>query len=136
MPHWLSILLAIACWLFAMLQVRMSLIYRGRIHSPAIRPIEPSPTLAAIAIRSAATFVIYGFLILFTRWPQLLTYIGLIWTCRAIIDIFLGWFGRGIHASTIATLTEKGLRYYFTRNAVGVTNSAIFFGACLYFFGF
>src|SRR6266481_3291217 len=112
MPHWLSISLAVVCWLCALHQVRMARIYRGQIYSPTIGPMEPNPTLTAIAISSAVTSAIYGILVLLIAWPRLLTYLSLVWVCGAVADAVLGWFGPGVGGPTVAMLTEKGRRRY------------------------
>jgi hypothetical protein len=56
--------------------------------------------------------------------------------CRAALDVLFGWFGEGIHGSTVAMFNEKGRRYYVTKEIVGISTKTVMFGACLYFFGF
>jgi hypothetical protein len=134
MPQWLSITLAVLCWLFALQQVRMYFIYTGRAHSPMIGHIDGGPTLRAVAIRSAVAFAIYGFLVLFIPWPRVLTYVCIVWLCLEIVDAVLGWYGRGVQGSTITTM--KGRRHYLIVECAGVAMRAILVGICLYFFGF
>src|SRR5262245_50414423 len=95
MPRWLAISLAVVCWCCAPKQLRMSHIYRGKIYSPAIGPIEPNPTLTAIALRSAVTLAAYGLILLTIPWPRFLTYLSLVWVWRAAADIVFGRFGAG-----------------------------------------
>jgi len=111
-------------------------IYTGRIYSPTIGPIEGGPTLRAAAARSAITFVIYGFIVLLVPWPRLITYVSVVWLCRATLDTILGWFGQGIHAVTIAISTEKGRRHYLLSQSVAVFSRAVVVAVCGYFFGF
>ena len=136
MPRWLAISLALACWFCALKQVRMSRIYRGQIYSPTVGPIEPNPTLTAIAVRSAVTFAVYGVLVLLVAWPRLLTYLSLVWVCRAIADALLGWFRAGVGGPTRSMLTEKGRRRYFLGEAVAVVSRIAIFTGLAYFFGF
>jgi hypothetical protein len=136
MPHWLSITLAVVCWFCALQQVRMYFIYTGRIHSPTIGSIDGGPTLRAVAIRSAVTFAIYGFLVLLIPWPRLLTYVSMVWLCKEIVDALLGWVGRGVHGSTSVMLTEKGRKHYVISEFVAVLSRAVVLAVCAYFFGF
>jgi len=136
MPHWLSITLAVACWLFALQQVRMYCIYTRRIYSPTIGPIDGGPTLCAVAIRSVVTFTIYGFLVLLIAWPRVLTYVSIIWLCREIIDALLGWVGKGVYGVTVAIMTDKGRRHYLVSESVAVLIRAVVFALCAFIFGF
>jgi len=114
----------------------MYFIYTGRIYSPTIGTIEGGPSLRAVAVRSAVTFAIYGFLVLLVTWPRLLTYVSLVWLCRAAVDTILGWFGGGVHHITVAVSTDKGRRHYFVSQAVAVLSRAVLVLVCGYFFGF
>src|SRR5207249_5016109 len=134
MPRWLSISLAVACWFCALKQVRMSRIYRGQIYSPTIGSMQPNPTLTAIAIRSAVTFAIYGVLVLLIAWPRLLTYLSLVWACRAIVDALLGWVGAGVHGTTVGILTEKGRKHYVLTESAGVASRLVLFAIFAHFF--
>lgn len=136
MPRWLSIVIVIVCWLSALQQIRMYFIYTGRIYSPTIGAIEGGSTLRAVAIRSAITCVIYGFIVLLIPWPRLITYVSVVWLCRAALDTILGWFGGGIHAVTAAVSTDKGRRHYLVSQSVAVLNRAVLALVCGYFFGF
>ena len=136
MPHWLSITLAVLCWLYALQQVRMYFIYTGHIHSPQIGDIQGGPTLRAIAVRSAVVFAIYGFLVLFIPWPRVLTYVSIVWLCKEIVDDALGWYGRGIQGSTMAIMNEKGRRHYMIVALFGVAIRVVLCGICLHYFGF
>ena len=136
MPSWLSIALAVGCWLAALQQVRMYFIYAGRIYSPTIGAVEGGPTLRAVAIRSAITFIIYGFIVLLVPWPRLLTYVSAVWLCRAAIDTVFGWFGMGVNGVTVAVSTEKGRRHYLVSQAVAVFSRAIVVAVCGYFLDF
>jgi hypothetical protein len=135
MPRWLSILLAVLSGLYALGQVRMFHIYRGQT-SPTLRTIEPSPVMSAIAIRSAVTFAVVAILFLVVSWPQVLTYITGLWLCRAVVDVFLCWAGRAQFSVTVPMLTEKGRRRYLISSAAKVVGNAMWFGVCVYFFGF
>src|SRR6266436_969611 len=112
MPRWLSISLAVVCWLCALKQVRMARIYKGQIYSPTIGAMEPNPTLTAIAIPATITFAIYGILVLLIAWPRLLTYLYLAWASRSIVDALLGWFGIEVHGVKVGIMTEKGRKQY------------------------
>jgi hypothetical protein len=136
MPRWYFITLATLFWLYALYQVRMYFIYTGRIHSQVIGNIDGGPTLRAVAIRSAVAFVVYGFLLLVMLWPRVLTYVSVVRLCMEIIDATLGWFGRGVHGITIAVSTEKGRRYQFFLQSVGVLIRAALVLVCAHFFGF
>lgn len=136
MPHWLSILLAVLSGLYALQQVRMFRIYRGHIHSPTIGPMEPNPTLSAVAIRSAVTFAVFAALFLLVPWPRVLTYITGVWVCRAVVDVFLCWLGRGQFSVTAAIMTEKGRRHQVFQQSAKVIGNGVWFGVCIYFWGF
>ncbi len=136
MPRWYFITLAALFWLYALYQVRMYFIYTGRIHSQVIGNIDGGPTLRAVAIRSVVAFVVYGFLVLFIPWPRMLTYVSIVWLCMEIVDAALGLFGRGVHGITMAVSTEKGRRYQFFLQSVGVLIRAALVLVCGHFFGF
>ena len=136
MPYWFSILLAIASGLYALQQVRMFRIYRGQAYSPTIGAMEPNPTLSAIAIRSAATFAVFVFIFLLVPWPKFLTYITGVWVCRAIVDVLLCWLGKGQFSAAAPMLTDKGRRGYLLSTSTKVIGNAVWFGVCIYFFGF
>jgi hypothetical protein len=136
MLPWLPILLAVLSGLYALQQVRMARIYRGDIYSPTIGAMEPNPTLSAIAVRSAVTFAIFGVLFLLVPWPRVLTYITGAWVCRAVIDVFLCWLGRGQFIVAAPMLTDKGQRHYLLNTSAKVVGNALWFGVCIYFFGF
>jgi hypothetical protein len=136
MPHWLSILLAVFSGLYALQQVRMFRIYRGSIYSPTIGAMEPNPTLSAIAIRSAVTFAVFAFLFVFIPWPKILTYITAVWVFRALIDILLSWAGRGQFLVTASVMTEKGRRHLVYSSVAKAIGNCVWFGVCIYFFGF
>src|SRR6266849_157002 len=130
MPRWLSIVLAVLSGLYALQQVRMFRIYRGQTYSPTIGAMEPNPTLSAIAIRSAVTFAIVAILFLLVSWPRVLTYIAGLWMCRAGVDVFLCWTGRGQFSVTAPVLTDKGRRSYLLNSAAKVVGAAVWFGVC------
>jgi hypothetical protein len=136
MPHWPSILLAVLSALYALQQVRMFRIYRGHIHSPTVRAMQPNPTLSAIAIRSAVTFAVFAALFLVVPWPRVLTYITGVWVCRAVIDVVLCWLGRGQFSITAPMLTDKGRRVFLLNSASKVVGNSVWLGVCVYFFGF
>jgi hypothetical protein len=136
MPRWPSILLAVLSALFALQQVRMFRIYRGQIHSSTIGQMQPNPTLSAIAIRSAVTFAVFAVLFLLVPWPRVLTYITGVWVFRAVVDVFLCWLGRGQFSVTAPMLTEKGQRAFVLNSAAKVVGNGVWFGVCIYFFGF
>ena len=136
MPLWLSIILAVVSWLCALQQLRMYFTYTGRMHSSTIGSIEGGPTLRAVALRSAITFTIYGFLVLLVPWPRLLTYVSIVWLCRATIDAALVWFGKGDQSSTSAIMTDKGRRHCIISESVAVLCRAVVVVVCAYFFGF
>ena len=136
MPHWLAITLAVFLWLYALSQVRMYFIYTGRIHSPAIGLIQGNPTLRAVAIRSVVTSAIYGFVVLFVRWPQLLTYLSIVWSCREIVDDVLGWCGRGTHGVQWMVINEKGRRHVVIVDCFGIGVNLILVVVFVHFFGF
>ncbi|SRR6266516_3399682 len=136
MPHWLSILLAVLSVLYALQQVRMFRIYRGQIYSPTIGEMQPNPTLSAIAIRSAVTFAVIAVLFVLVPWPRVLTYITGVWVFRAVVDVFLCWLGRGQFSVTAPMLTEKGRRAFVLNSAAKVVGNGVWFGVCIYFFGF
>ncbi|MGO8699916.1 MAG: hypothetical protein ACLQVY_19645 [Limisphaerales bacterium] len=128
--------MAVLFWLYALWQLRMYFIYTGRIHSQTIGDIDGGPTLRAVAVRSAVASTIYGFLVLFIRWPRLLTYICVVWMCVEIVDAALGWYGRGVRGSTGSLLNLKGRSYYLIVEGAGVAIRAVLVGICVYFFGF
>jgi hypothetical protein len=136
MPHWLSILLAVSSGLYALQQVRMFRIYRGQIYSPTVGAMQPNPTLSAIAIRSTVTFAIIAFLFIFVPWPRVLTYITGVWVCRAVVDAVLCWLGRGQYSVAAPMLTDKGRRAFLLNSSSKVVGNAVWFGVCIYFFGF
>ena len=136
MPHWPSILLAVLSALYALQQVRMFRIYRGHIHSPTVRAMQPNPTLSAIAIRSAVTFAVFAALFLVVPWPRVLTYITGVWVCHAVIDVVLCWLGRGQFSITAPMLTDKGRRVFLLNSASKVVGNSVWLGVCVYFFGF
>jgi len=63
-----------------------------------IGAMEPNPTLTATAIRSTITFAIYGIIVLLIAWPRLLTYLSLVWACRAIVTRSLAGLAQGFTA--------------------------------------
>jgi hypothetical protein len=136
MPRWLSISLGVVCWYCAFKQLRMSRIYRGKIYSPAICPIEPNAALTAIAVGSSVMFAGYGVLVLLIPWPRLLTYLSLVWVCRAVADAILCRLGAGIGGPTGAMLTEKGRRQRLLGDIVAVASRAALLAVFAYFFGF
>ncbi len=135
MPRWISIPLAIAAILYALQQVRMFFIYRGRIYSPTIGAMEPNPTLSAVAIRSAVTCIVFAVLVLLIPWPKLLTYIFVALTARALLDAIFCAFSRGIYGVTAATLTPKGHRAVFVNSLSKAVGNAVLCGVCIYFIG-
>jgi hypothetical protein len=135
MPLWLSILIAIACILWALQQFRMFLIYRGRIYSPTVGAMEPNPTLSTVAIRSSLTCIVFAALVLLVPWPRLITYVFAALTARALLDTILSAFGRGIHAIPAVTLTPKGRRAVFFNSLAKVVGNAVLCAICIYFIG-
>src|SRR5258708_2437278 len=131
--HWRSIAIAVVCWLFALQQVRMYLIYTGRIYSPTIGAIEGGPTLRSIALRSAFAFAVYGFLVMFVSWPRRLTCVGLFWLFRAAIEAAFVCFGRAGHG---VVSTDQGRRQSLLSHAVAVLIRAVLVLVLVYFFGF
>ncbi len=138
MPHWLLITLAIACWIWALMQSRIFLVYRGKIDSPSTgfyRGDEPNVVMSAIAIRSAVTFSIFGLLLVLVTWPRVLTYISGVWVCRAIVDVVLCWLGKGQYSVTAALLTEKGRRGLLLQESAKVVGNGVWFVVCICLFG-
>lgn len=111
-------------------------IYRGYIHSPGTGDMQPNPTLSAVAARSAVTFAVFSILLLLILWPRVLTYITAGWVCRGVVDVFLCWHGMGQFRVTAPMLTQKGRRAYLLSTAGKVIGNAVWFGVCVYFFGF
>jgi len=138
MPHWLLITLAIACWIWALMQTRIFLVYQGRIDSPTTglyRGGEPNVVMSAIAVRSAVTFSIFGFLLLLIAWPRVLTYVCGVWVCRAIVDVVLCWLGKGQYSVTVALLAKKGRRGHLLQESAKVIGNSVWFGVCIWLFG-
>ena len=136
MPHWVSIILAVLSALFALQQVRMFRIYRGQVYSATVGAMEPNPTLSAIAIRSAITFAIFAVVLLVIPLPRALTYITGVWACRAVVDVFLCLAGTGQYSATAAIMTAKGRKHHVFQEAAKVIGNGVWFGVCIYFFGF
>jgi len=90
----------------------MYLIYTRRIYSQAMGDFEGGSVLRAIALCASITAAIYGFIVLLVPWPQLLTYVSIVWLCRGALDAALGWFGSGIHGVDVSVSTDKGRRHY------------------------
>lgn len=134
--RWLTIMSAVFCGLLSFQQLRMYRIYQGSIFSTAIGSIEPNPALAAIALRSAITFTIFTFLVLLIPWPRVLTYVTGVWVCRAIIDMILCWLGRGQYRIVASMLTDRGRKASVLNASSKVVGNALWFGTCIYFFGF
>ena len=137
----LRIASAIGCWIWALMQARMIIVYRGKIDSPTTgfhRGGEPNVVMSSIAIRSAATFALFGVLFLVIAWPRVLTYITGTWTCRAVLDLFFCRLGFGQYSVTAALLTDtdKGRRGYLLQESAKIMGNGLWFGACIYFFGF
>jgi hypothetical protein len=134
--RWLTIVLAVFCGFFSFQQLRMYGIYRGSVYSSAIGSIEPNPVLSAIALRSAITFAIFAFLVLLVPWPRVLTYVTGLWVCRAIIDTILCSLGRGQYRIVASMLTDRGRKASVLNASSKAVGNALWFGTCIYFFGF
>src|SRR5258708_26684622 len=125
--------MSVACWIWALMQVRMALVYQGMINSAvtgSYRGSEPQPVLFSIAARSAVTFAIFGILIIVVPWPRTLTYLTGVWTCRAVLDAVLCWLGRGQYSVTVATLTAKGRRGFLLQESAKVVGNGVWLGLC------
>jgi len=139
MPYWLSIALALASWIWALMQTRMIFVYRGKVDSPTTgfyRGGDPNVVMSSIAVRSAATFTVFGFLFLVVAWPRVLTYVTAVWFCRAIVNAVLYWLGRGQYSVTASSMTDKGRTNYVFQELAKVIGNGVWFGGCVYFFGF
>jgi len=113
----------------------MCLIYPGSISSPTVGIIGNNGNLKSLAVRSAITFVIYGFIILLIPWPRFVTYIAALWTLRAMADTTLAFNGRGIHALTLASRTLEGRRHYMISQTIAFFNRALL-TVSAYFLGY
>jgi hypothetical protein len=136
MPHWLSLALATGCWICALYQLRMYLIYAGRIHSPAIGAIDAGPALGAVAIRSLVSFAIYGFLVLVVPWPRLITYVSLVWLCKGVVQAITAWLGTRRNNPPLAIASQKGRGYLLSVEVAALLTRAVVTAACAFFLGF
>jgi hypothetical protein len=131
LPHWLSITLAVICWLFALQQIRMALIYLGLIPHPIL---PQGSHLAKIALRSAINITTYGFIVLLIPWPKLLTYFFGVIVCLTIVDAILGLFGLGVFGDMIEN------RFYLKSRTIYFMSKIVVVGLitwlCFHFFGF
>jgi len=139
MGKWLPFIIAGICWLWALAQIRMVMIYWGKLDSPAIgfyKGGEPNPVLSAIAIRAVITFIVFGFVFFFIPWPKVFTYITAILVLRGIIDIILCSLRCGQYTVDISVIPEKAKQHLVTHVITTKIWIVLFFGVCLYFFGF
>jgi len=113
----------------------MYVIYTGRTYSPMVGAIEGGPTLGAVAIGSGIAFAIYGFIALLIPWPRLITYVSVVWLCRAAFDAVLGWFGKGAHRIRLVESSGNLRRHYVLCETVAVVSRGILVLACGHFFG-
>jgi len=130
MPYWLLITFAIVCWLFALQQIRMMLIYLGLIPHPLL---PQGSHLAKIAFRSAINFTTYGFIIFLIPWPRLLTYFSGAIVCLTITDAIFSIFGFGVIGDLILNMSD------FKSRVTYFISKIIIFGLitllCFHFFG-
>jgi hypothetical protein len=142
MPLWLAIPLAVCCWFSAIMQVRMSLIYSGKIDSPVTgfyRGQGGNATLRSIAIRSAISCSAYGIIFLTVPWPTVLTFIAIIWTSNALFDFVLFWFGAGVYSIDMNIVKLEARRgvvvELVARQLALLAFKGCLVGLCIYFFG-
>jgi hypothetical protein len=141
MPLWLSITIAVVCWLLAMLQIRMFLIYCGKIDSPAIGFFKgqgANHELASNAIRSALKWAVFGLIFVLVHWPQSLTYITAVWASFTLVDLILLFFGTGRYSlSTFPPQVQKSLLARQVKTALTVfAFKSLFFLVSVYYLGF
>ena len=96
---------------------------------------EPNPALVAIAARAAITALIFGFVFIFIPWPKFLTYITGIWMLRGIVDVGLSVQGVGQFRVIASQWTATERRRFIVNLCAKAIGNALWFGACLYFFG-
>jgi hypothetical protein len=125
MSLWLSIVLAVVCWLWAVNRIWYSLAYG---------------THFSIALRAAIGWVIFGILFLLVRWPQVLTYLSGTWAALTVVDIVLLFYDRGLFgASMKSTLphARKAVIAEQAKKALGLLAiKGLLFGVFVYFIGF
>ena len=135
--------MAAACWIQAVIQYRMFLIYGGKLDSPTTgfyKGQGSNPHLQHIAIRSSLSWAIFGIVFLFVKWPQLLSWITGLWAMRSFaIDGTLLSYYRGVYGFDAMTLTPQGLQSAMREQRIKqvvimLVNFALF-GICIYNFG-
>jgi len=107
------------------------LIYLGLMPHPFI----PQGSLhAKIAIRSAISFIIYGFIVLLVPWPRLVTYFCAVLVCKTIIDLILGLLGIGMYGNMVESRVNLKSNGTYLTSKIFVFG--LFVGLCAYLFGF
>ena len=79
---------------------------------------------------------IFAVLFLLIPLPRALTYITGVWVCRAVVDVLLCLAGTGQYSVTAAIMTARGRRQHVIQEAAKVIGNGMWFGVCIYFFGF
>ena len=96
MPTWLSVTLVVLCFLWALAQFRMVLVYMNILRSAVLAPtLEPQAGLAEVALINAVSFICYGIIILLVKWPQFITYVIAFILLKSLINLVLASLSLG-----------------------------------------
>jgi len=131
MSHRLLPAIAIGCFLYALVQVRMVVVYIGRIRSSDVGRVEGA-ALAATAAKRALAFSAYGAILFLVAWPKLLTYVSTVW----IVEGSVGSALARVRAIGDSMSTEAGRRRYLRRVLFSLGFRGLAFLAAAYWFGF
>jgi len=111
--HVVQVIAGVLLILWGVAQLRMTLVYLGRVPSAVA---GPSSSLAVTAGLSAVFMPLYGLLLIVLPWPQVVSYVLAAMLLRYCADEIAKIAGFGPGA---LQLTPKGKRYMLQLAAVG-----------------
>lgn len=77
---WIKYPLSVILILWCFQQVRMAMIYQGKIYSPTIGDIsDPSGSMTAIAACSSARSLVYAIILLTSTYPSVIFHLSIAW---------------------------------------------------------
>ena len=106
MVQCLTIMAGMVCTLWALQQLRMTLIYMNILHAPIIGEFAgPQPALIRVALLDVLKYGAFALVFFAVHWPGCVTYLLAVLLLKSLLEFFLAVFLGS------ALLTAKGRAY-------------------------
>ena len=130
---WLQIIVGVGCALWALQQLRMTMVYLGVLHSPVIGIAGLQPALVHVAFRDVLKYSGFAVVLFVVRWPVVVTYLLAVPLGISVLEFLLAIFGIGRFGSI--QLAPRGRAYTAALELVPCTFWLVGVALSRYFIG-